>query len=128
MVLESNRRRLSNVVGGELFRHGEACRGAGLAGLGAGLAMRGFVLGALVAAGLADFGAQCAHGLRVGAVAGQEACGQVAHGSAIGIQGDALGHHLEVVFLEARCEAGVALDSTCVAGFDTGCVGFTGHG
>jgi len=70
--------------------------------------MRGFVLGALIATGLANLGAQGANGFRVLAVARHRSGSETACGCAVCIQGDAARHHLHVFFLQARCKALVA--------------------
>jgi len=58
-----------------------------------------FVLGAFIAASLADLGAQAADFLCKGTVSGHGRSGQCANVSTFAIQSDAIGHHLNVIFL-----------------------------
>ena len=102
------------------MRHGAACFGAGVAVAGAGLAMVMVVLGAFVAAALADIGAQRADGLGMFAATCHGGGCKVAQRGAVHVERNAARHHLHVVFLQASAGAVVAGDGAGVAGCDAG--------
>lgn len=98
-------------------RHFTALFGATLTSLGAFLAMISVVFRALVAALIADLGAELADLLDELAVAGHITCGQTADCGAVHIQTDTVGHHLDVVFTKTGNGAHVAIVRAAVAGF-----------
>jgi len=103
--------------------HLPAFPGAGLAGIGAALAMICFVLAAFTAAILADIGAQAAQfariafGMFIGH--GHELRGHAADVSTIPIELDTAGHHLHIIFVQAGGGAVITFLCALVARFDT---------
>lgn len=103
---------------GDGVGHLAAGFGAGAASLGALLAVLDAVLVALGAAGVANFRAE---GADVGGefgTAGHLARGEGAEIGAAAVKLDAVGHHLDVFFAEARGGAAFAGIRTSVAGLD----------
>ena len=97
---------------------------AAAAGFGALLAMRGVgtVLFALVAAGLADFGALAQQVGGVLRTAGHKAGGQGADVGAVAVEADAASHHLHVLLAEAGGGAVFARGDAGVEGVEEGLV------
>jgi hypothetical protein len=83
------------------MRYRKTFHSAGVACLGASLAMGSVVLPTLIATGFAYLCTQSTHSFRLRAIAGHDADGQLAHGGAICIHGNAPGHHPNVLFLQA---------------------------
>lgn len=107
--------------------HASALLGTATARLRALLAVIVLVLGALVAAGLADFGADPADLGRYVATASHETRGQPADGRTVNVERDAAGHHLHVLFLQAGRRAVVASVGAGAAGVDARLVLFVSH-
>lgn len=99
-------------------RHATAFVGTTTAGLRALLAMSHRVLLTFVSARIADFGAQLAYGACHVAAARHIACRHAANACAVNIQGDAAGHRIDVLLLQAGNSAVVACRSTGVARID----------
>lgn len=106
--------------------HLPARLGAGMAGRRASLAVIRLVTSAFVAAGLADISAEGAHPRGELAAPCHEPGSQPADRCAIDVQGNATGHHLHVLLLQAGGGAVVTGISAGVAGFDAGLIGFVG--
>ena len=82
--------------------------------------MRHFVFGTFVPAGLTDVSAKCANRFSVDATPGHDSYSQCTNLGAIHIQGDALGHHLDVRFIQAGSSAMVTSHDTGVASLHAG--------
>lgn len=108
--------------------HFAALLSALMASLGTLLAMRHLVFGTFVPAGLADVSAKCADRFGVGATPGHGSYSQRTNLGAIHIQCDALGHHLDVRFMQTGSSAMVTGHGTGVASFNAGVVLLTRHG
>jgi hypothetical protein len=91
------------------------------------LAVAHLVPGAFISAGLADVSAYLADSLGELAAPRHVCGGEAADLRAVHIQGYAARHHLDVLFLQARCRAMVAGDGAGVTGFDAGCVLLVRH-
>lgn len=101
-------------------RHAGALFGASAACRGALLAVRCLVFGTFVATRPADVGAQPANRFGMFAAPRHGAGSKTADGCAIGIQGDAADHHLDVVLLKTGGETAIARCRTRLAGLDAG--------
>ncbi len=112
---------------GELRCHPAAFLGALATGLGAALAVIGFVLPAFSATGLADFGAQAAESGRKLRLAAHQRCGHPAHLRAIAVQPNALGHHFHILLAQTGVGTVLACLGALNAGFDAGCILRVGH-
>ncbi len=113
---------------GNGVRHFPAGLGAGAASFGAFLAMVESMLGALGAAGIADFGAERADlGGELGA-ARHLARGEGADVGATAIKFDAMGHHVDVGLAEAGGGAALAGVSASMAGLNAVVEGKVVHG
>src|SRR4051812_8164360 len=99
-----------------------------MAGLGAPPAVVVRVARALVAARLAEVGAEAADGGRALAAARHRRRGELAGGGAIEIERDAARHHLDVLLLQARRRAVMAGRGAGVAGVDAVLVARVRHG
>lgn len=97
---------------------------AAAAGLGALLAVLhvGTVLFALVATGLADFGALAQQVRGMLRAAGYQPGGQGAHVGAVTVEANTAGHHLYIVFLQAGGGAVLAGGNAGVEGVEEGLV------
>jgi hypothetical protein len=82
----------------------------------------GAVLFALVAAGLADFGALAQQVLGVLRAAGQEAGGQGANVGAVAVEADAADHHFHVLLLQAGGGAVLTGGNAGIEGVEEGLV------
>ncbi len=91
-----------------------------MARLGTLFAMRHFVFGTFVPAGLADVCAKRANRFSVDATPGHGSYSQCANLGAIHVQGDALGHYLDVRFMQAGSSAMVASHGAGVASLHAG--------
>jgi hypothetical protein len=107
--------------------HAAALFGTAAACFSAGAAVVGFVLGALLAAGLADVSAQGADRLYVFTATSHGRRGQLADCGAIHVERNAPRHHLDVLLLQARRGTVVAGDSALVAGLDARGMLLVGH-
>ena len=96
--------------------------------LGAFLAMLHIVFGTFVPARLADVSANCADRFGVGATTGHGCCSQCTNLGAIHIQLDAVGHHLDVGFVQTGSCAMVTGHGTGVASFNAGVELLMRHG
>lgn len=85
------------------------------------------VLGAFLATGLADLGAQLAQLLGELAVARHVAGGQAADCCAVHVQRDTSRHHFDVLLLKAGGRTVVAGVCAAVAGFDASFVDLVSH-
>lgn len=108
--------------------HFAALLSALMAGCGALLTMRHMVFRTFVPAGLADLSAKCADRFGVGATPSHGSYSQCANLGAIHIQCDALGHHLDVGFMQTGSSAMVTGHGTGVASFNAGLVLLMRHG
>ena len=106
------------------FQPGAASLFAPLASVGALLAMLnvGAVLGALVAAGFADFGALLQQVGGVFGATGHEAGREGADVGAVAVEADAASHHLHVLLAEASGGAVFARGDAGVEGVEEGLV------
>lgn len=98
-----------------------------MASLGTLLAMRHLVFGTFVPAGLADVSAKCTDRFGVDATPGHGSCSQCTNLGAIHIQCNALGHHLDVSFMQTGSSAMVTGYGAGVASFNAGVVFLVGH-
>ena len=98
--------------------------GASFARLCTLLAMFGFVFPALLAASAADAAADTADFLCELRSSGHETSGYTANDRALVIEIDAARHSLDVVLLQARAGAVLALSGAFIAGFNTASVFF----
>ena len=108
--------------------HASALLSAALARLGALLTVRVLMLGAFVAADLADFRANPAGLLGELAAPRHITGGEPTDGGTVNVEPDAARHHLDIVFLQASGGAVVAGIGASVAGFDAGRVLLMSHG
>lgn len=99
-----------------------------MTGFGTFLAMRHFMFGTFVAAGLAGISAQRTDRLGVGATPGHGRYSQCTNLGAIDIQCNALGHHLDVGFVQTGSCAMVTGHGTGIASFNAGVVLLMRHG
>ena len=90
--------------------------------------MRHIVFGTFVPAGLTDVSANCADRFGVSAIPGHGSCSQCTNLGAIHIQGDAVGHHLDVGFVQTGSCAMVAGHGAGVASFNAGVELLMRHG
>lgn len=84
-----------------LLSHAAARFSTLVACLGAFLAVVHLMLGALVATGLANVGAQGANGFGVLTATGHRRCGKCANSGAVHVYRNALCHHFDVCFMQA---------------------------
>jgi hypothetical protein len=89
--------------------------------------MRKLMLGAFVAADLADFRANPAGLLGELAAPRHITGGEPTDGGTVNVEPDAARHHLDIVFLQAGSGAVVAGVGAGVAGFDAGSVLLMSH-
>jgi hypothetical protein len=108
-------------------RHLLTCVGATPAGGGTLLTMVVLVLGALIAATLANLCAQPAQLLCEVTTAGHVCRGLPADSRAVHVQRNATRHHLDVLLLQAGGRTVIACISTSVARLDTVLIHLVGH-
>ena len=90
--------------------------------------MRHIVFGTFVPARLADVSAKCADRFGVDTTPGHGSCSQCTNLGAVHIQGDAVGHHLDVGFVQTGSCAMVTGHGTGVASFNAGVELLMRHG
>jgi hypothetical protein len=86
------------------------------------------MLRTLVTARLTDICAKRADCCCVFTVASHEGCRHAADIGTVNVKRDAARHHLNVVFVEARCCTMITSRRTLIAGLNTGSVLFMRHG
>lgn len=108
--------------------HAAALLCAAAAHVGAILAVLRFMLSALVSASLANLGAGLADRTGKLAAACHEASRKTANLGAVDIESNAVGHHFDVIFLQAGAGTCIAGGGASVAGVDAGLELIGSHG